>query len=86
MKNHLYNIINFKPFLSDYECVPFHFKLKRHIVNRDLSFFIIIESGINDINLIKIKEAFYINYIYKIDKKLIINDFILELFIRKDKT
>ena len=34
----------------------------------------------------KTKEAFYINLIYKIDRNLLINDFIPKLFIRKDKT
>ena len=75
-------ILNFKPFLSKFECVPFHFSLKGHIVNRDFSFFI-LESNIDDVNLIKTKEAFYINCVYKIDKKIIINDFIPAIFFRK---
>ena len=82
MKNHISKILNFKPFLSKFECVPFHFSLKGHIVNRDFSFFI-LESNIDDVNLIKTKEAFYINFVYKIDKKIIINDFIPAIFFRK---
>ena len=83
MKNHLYDILSFKPFITKFECVPFHFSLKGHEINRDFSFFI-IESNIEDLNLIKTKEAFYINFIYYLDKKLIINDFFPALFIRKE--
>ncbi len=82
--SHIYSIQNFKIFITEFQCVPFHFKLKNHNIYKHFSFFI-LESNINDINLIKTKEAFYINYIYIIDKKSLLNDFIPQLFIRKDK-
>ena len=78
--SHIYSIKNFKIFITEFQCVPFHFNLKNHNIYKHFSFFI-LESHINDINLIKTKEAFYINYIYNIDKKSLLNDFIPQLFI-----
>jgi hypothetical protein len=81
--NHIYSIKNFKIFLSEFKCVSFHFHLKGHNIFRDFSFFI-LESGINDISLQKTKEAFFINFVHKIDKKLLLNDFIPKLYIRQN--
>ena len=80
MYKHLYDIKNFKPFISEDKCVPLHFRMNKHNYN-DFSIFI-LQSNLVDDDVRFQTETFYINLIKRIDHKLLINTKIPNLYFK----
>ncbi len=72
IREHLRDIINFKPYCQYNSVVAYHFNLKEHILNRDFKFYIVQ----NELKIKKIRQDFensLVHLFLKLDFK-VIND------------
>jgi hypothetical protein len=80
MYKHLYDIVKFKPFISEDKCVPLHFRMNNHKYD-DFSIFILQSNLIEDDVRFQ-TETFFINLIKRIDPSRLINTKIPNLYFK----